>query len=1397
MENVIGTEGNLEVTLHKKARYVHEFSCMACGECAEVCPVIRPNEFDVGLSTRKAIYIPYPQAVPSAYAIEKLDPAPCRTACPAHINVQGYIAMVNEGKYKEALQVILRDAPLPGVLGRVCPHKCEKSCRRAELDEAIAIRDLKRAAADFFDISDLPIPEITPLEEKVAIIGSGPAGLSAAYFLALEGYQVTVYEAMPEPGGMLRYGIPEYRLPRSVLDREINYIKKLGVRIETGVRFGKDITLDELLEAGVKAIFLGTGAWKGLKLGVPGEDVFPEVTDVTSFLRQVHLGKHPGIRGKVVVVGGGHSAIDASRVALRLGADEVAIIYRRSRAEMPAEEHEVNEAEKEGVRILFQAAPLRIIGEGEKVIGLECIRTRLMDVDITGRRKPIPIEGSEFFIEADYVIRAIGQEPDLGFLERLTGIDVSQWNLLEVNPETLQTTRPEIFAGGDVVTGPATVIEAIEAGKRAAFYMAKYIRGEKLPSKWQDAKMPEEHWREIPESISPEPRLVSPVLPVEQRLPGFKEVNVLPDEKSIQNEASRCLGCSVCCECFQCVQVCKSKAIHHEQKDEVVVVNVGSIIAAPGFKAFDPGVYEPYGYGRYRNVITSMEFERILSASGPYMGNLLRPSDLKAPSKIAWLQCVGSRDINRCDNGYCSAVCCMYAIKEALIAKEHSKKPLDTVIFFMDMRTYGKDFERYYDHAKEKGVRFVRCRVHSIEKEAGSDSLELCYVTEDGTINKEVFDMVVLSVGLEPSEGVEELAEKLGIELDGYRFAATESFSPVSTSVPGIYVCGAFSGPKDIPYSVMEASAAACAASRKLASVRGTLVVKEAYPREVDVMGQPPRVGVFLCDCGINIAGVMRVPEVAEYARTLPNVVFVEENLFTCSQDTQEKMKEAIKEHGLNRIVVASCSPRTHEELFQETIRSAGLNKYLFEMANIRNQCSWVHQDDPDAATEKAKDLVRMAVAKASLLCPLEEQRLEITPSALVIGGGVAGMIAALELADQGFKSYLVEKKDRLGGHALKLKTTWKGEDIQRYVSELINRVENHDNIELYTGSEVKDVSGFVGNFRSVVVNGAKRVEIDHGVAIIATGAHSIKPQEYLYKESDRVFRWHELEKAISEDPGLVENAKAAVFIQCVGSREKDRPYCSKICCTHSIQMAIKLKDMNPEMNVFVLYRDIRTYGPREDLYREARHRGVIFIRYSLENKPRVEEVPGEGAGKYLRVTVHDPILGRPVVIDADFINLATAIYPRDHEDVARLFKVPLSEDGFFIEAHAKLRPVDLPNDGVFVAGMAHYPKPVEESVAQAQAAAARAIELLCQEFILTSGVVSHIDPERCVGCQGCIEVCPFGAIGYIEEKHICQVNRALCKGCGACAATCPSGSAQLMSFGLNQLAAQIEYAFS
>ena len=846
-------------------------------------------------------------------------------------------------------------------------------------------------------------------------------------------------------------------------------------------------------------------------------------------------------------------------------------------------------------------------------------------------------------------------------------------------------------------------------------------------------------------------------------------------------------------KCQVCKDVCEMDAIDHTMEDETVELEVGAVILAPGFKPFDPTGLTHYQYARHPNVITSMEFERLLSASGPTEGHLVRLSDHREPEKIAWFQCVGSRDMNQCDNKYCSSVCCMYAIKEAVVAREHAASAgndLDCAIFYMDIRTHGKDFERSLNNAVNHGVRLVRTRVHSVEPVHNSDELLIRYLSEKGEMIKEIFDIIVLSIGLEISPKVVNLANRLGIELTEGNFAKTSGFTPVETSRKGVFVCGAFQGPKDIPQSVVESSAAAGEACALLNDSRNTRTRKIEKVPETNVIGERPKIGVFVCRCGSNINGVINVPKVAAYAADLPCVEYSADNLYTCSQDTQEKMAKIIKAKNLNRVVVASCSPKTHEPLFQETLINAGINKYLFEMVNIRNHASWVHKEHPKLATQKAKDLVRMAVAKVALMEPLKEAELLVNPVAMVIGAGISGMAAAKNLALQGYFVHLVERLPFPGGNANNLYKTFQGENVRERLAGLIEEVKNNDKIKLHLSTSLEDVEGFVGNFKSTLVSDMETIELEHGVAVIATGAFPYEPNEYCYGEDERIITSLDLDKKfIDKNPSLKE-LKSAVFIQCVGSREPQRPYCSRVCCTHSIENALELKKINPEMDIFILYRDIRTYGEREYLYQKAREKGIIFIRYSLDNKPVVNI-----NGKKISISVTDHVLQRPLEIETDLITLATAIVPYKDEKLANFFKVPLNEDGFFVEKHAKLGPSEFATDGVFLCGLAHYPKPIDESIAHGQAAASRAVTLLAKETIHTSGTVANVNPDFCSSCGVCVSICPYSAPSFETEGRFAgkaRINPVLCKGCGLCVASCRSGAIHLKGFDFNQIFAQI-----
>jgi len=808
-------------------------------------------------------------------------------------------------------------------------------------------------------------------------------------------------------------------------------------------------------------------------------------------------------------------------------------------------------------------------------------------------------------------------------------------------------------------------------------------------------------------------------------------------------------------------------------------------------------VRDEYGYGKMQNVVTSMDYERLLCATGPYEGEILRASDKKHPHKIAWIQCVGSRQVIEGGNSYCSTVCCTYTQKQVILTKEHDAEA-ECTIFHNDIRSYGKDFERFYERAEKlPGVRFIRSYVSLGREIPGSKNVTIRYSTPEDGVKEEEFDMVVLSVGLNPPHDFKGLANRFGIELNSHGFCKAIPSNPMETTRPGIFVSGAFQSPIDIPESVFSASGAGSQCGQLLDYRRGKLTKERIYPPERDVSKEEPRIGVFVCHCGANIGRIVNVPETVEYSKTLPNVVYAQEQLFSCATNCAKEITDMTKEKGLNRVIIAACSPRTLDPLFRDTVREAGLNQYYYDMANIREHCSWVHSKEKEEATEKAKDIIRMSVARTAHLEPLQEIDLPVNKTALVVGGGIAGMTCALSIANQGHEVYLVEKEKDLGGTARRIHTILDGLDAQAYLRDLVRKAYQHPLIHVYTDGTITGATGYVGNFVTKVKSDRGVTEIKHGATVIAIGADEYKPTEYLYGEEDRVMTHLELEEQITKGDEKVINAESVVMIQCVGCRNEDRNYCSRICCSESIKNALKLKKINPKMDIYILFRDMRTYGFSEDYYREAADKDVKFIRYEPQDKPQVEAVKEDGKS-ILRVTLPDYILGNKLEIDADIIALAAAIIPSaGSKEVSQLFKVPLGPDGFFQEAHVKLRPVEFGTDGVYLCGIAHYPKHIPEAINQAYGAAGRALTLLSHDIVTVSGSVCEVDGRKCMGCGQCISACTYGAIEFRETRQgkKAVVNPVICKGDGLCNAKCPTGAIQLKHFTDEELLAQIDAA--
>ncbi|MDY6972128.1 MAG: FAD-dependent oxidoreductase [Thermodesulfobacteriota bacterium] len=1382
LSKIEGEPGRFTATVKRSPRYVDENICNDCGDCYSACPVEVKDKFNRDLGTRKAIAKYSPQAVPNIAGILKLGHAPCKTACPANINVQGYIQLIKKKEYVKAVNLIRERNPLSAICGRVCTHPCETVCTRSNVDSAIAIRQLKRFASDkemeMVASGELALPdEKSPLPgaRRIAVIGAGPSGLTVASDLADRGYAVTVYEASPAAGGMLRWGIPEYRLPVKVLDYEIELIRRKGVSLVFDTSIGRVITIDQLREE-YDAVYIGIGTQKSNPVQIKGEGL-DGVLEGLEFLRNANSETPPALKGRVIVVGGGDVAMDAASSAIRLGAEDVIIVYRRSARELPAIKEEINHAIEEGVNFQFLTDPVEFIDDGNgRLSKVRCTKMKLGEPDESGRRRPMRIEGSEFEMGADTVILAVGSRPDLLLSDSTPDLSVNQWGNIIIDRYGA-TAMDGVFSGGDIVTGPATVIEAVAAGKRAAESIDIYCRGgETQLTRFEDTIKPVPG-ESLPSTndVEKRPRAVAKKLPVEQRIKDFSEIEVAFSEKEALAESERCLNCALCSECGECVEACEKKAVDHNMAEQEISLEVGSVILAPGFQEFQADVKGEFGYGRYSNVITSVQFERMLSAAGPSEGHIVRRSDDREVRRLAFIQCVGSRD-SVCGNEYCSSICCMATTKQAMVAREHADG-LGITIFYMDIRAFGKGFDQYYERARSQdGIEYIKIMPSRVIEMPGTKNLRLRFADENSGIVQREFDLVVLSVGMDPKPAISETISRLGIELNEFGFCATDRLLPLETSRPGVFVAGAFQEPKDIPETVTQASAAASMSMELLAAAKDTLTVKKEYPDEHDITDEEPRIGVFVCHCGLNIASVIDVEHVAEAVSSEPDVIMTTHTMFACSDASLSEIKESIREHRLNRIVVASCTPRTHEPLFRETLREAGLNPYLFELANIRDQCSWVHPSDPEAANEKALELVRMSIARARLLTPLTAESLEINQDGLVVGGGLSGMTAALSLADQGFRVHLVERTGSLGGHLTDIHGTLEHDDISGFTDQLTKRVHSHTNITLHLETEIAAIAGHVGKFSVTLSGSGENIDVPCGAVIIATGAVSAETEEFLYNESNNVFTQLELENRL-HDKTFKGDGKNIVMIQCVGSRNSEHEYCSRVCCSMAIKNALQIKKQSPDARIFVLYRDIRTYGFRELYYKKARERGVVFIRYSEDAPPVISDSGG------LLVTLDSPDFPETIEIETDNVILSTGINaPEDNRRLSDMLKVPLNADGYYVEAHLKLRPVDFANEGIFLCGLAHSPKLIDENISQARAAAARAATILSKTHLDAGADVSRVAQDKCISCMTCVKACPYGA-PFVNHDHKAQIAAAKCMGCGICASECPARAIQLGNF--------------
>ena len=1209
--SISGEPGSFKAKIRQNPRYVDTKKCDACGYCAEVCPVSLPNEFDGSLGTRKAAFRPHPQSIPGVFSITKADGTPpCRAACPAGVNAQGIAALAARGKFTEAYDLMRKRCPLPGVSGRVCRHPCQTRCHRNELDAAVSISGLERYVADY--VESMPerhptlVPAMNPVSGRVAVIGSGPAGLTAAADLALMGYRVTLFEAKPQLGGMLRYGIPAFRLPKDILEREIRILLGLGIEVWTNTSITRPKDLlgspasngDSAPGGGFSAVFMATGAWFSRRLDIPGEDA-RGVFRGLDFLCEVNSGSPAKIGPGVLVLGGTDLALDAARCALRVpGVESVQLACLESRADLGAHSDQLAEALDEGVAVRYGLGPTRIESADGRVTSV-IFRACTSVFDRHKRRfDPIFDDASISAISADTVIVAVGR----GIDSLRYGLETRPGGRVVADPETLATSVKGIFAGGDLVLGPASVVDGMAQGHRAADSIDAYIRGSAFIRSTDAMRLssnasPASNQMKIAPNPRPEcPRQQRTPMPragIDARLQNMAEINLGYGREQAVQEAKRCLACGLCSECMQCTKVCAAGAILHDQQATDIDVEVGSVVLATS------------------------------------------------------------------------------------------------------------------------------------------------------------------------------------VELNPFGFAQTNRLTPLASSRPGVYLTGAFREPKDIPEAVAQGSAAAACAMRQLTAVRGTMTQRREYPWERDVADEAPRIGVFVCHCGHNVSSVVDVEQVARKAARLPHVCHAEASVYTCSESNQRHIKEIIRARRLNRLVVASCSSRTHEVLFQETLRESGLNQFLLAMTNIRDQCAWVHRDDPAAATAKAVDLVSMAVARARFMKALPLKELPVTPSALIIGGGLAGMTAAQNLAEQGFKVHLVERTPVLGGMARNVRVTLDQADVHAYLAQLINTTRSHPRIKVHLNSELIRISGQAGDFTSVLNVEGTETPVEHGVVIVATGGQERPTEQFFHGHNPDVITQSMLESMLSGStlpPALSGKPEPTVaMIQCVESRDAKNPYCSRICCSEAVKNALEIKRRLPHSRVLILGRDMQACGFRELYYRKAVAQGVQFIRHPEDGLDVVED------GGRLKVNVRDMSAGCDTTFLADLLVVSTGIAPASgNPALAGILRSALTADGFFQEAHPKLRPVDLANEGEFLCGVAHSPGFMDETIVQAHAAAARASTILSKAQLEIAGHMAWVSPTECVACATCIRVCPYGA-PRINDLGKAEVRGAMCMGCGSCAAACPS----------------------
>ena len=1373
-----GTPGAFRARITQHPRFVDPATCTTCGECVPVCPVTIADTYNEGLSKRKAIGKLYQLAIPPTFAVVKNGHSPCKRACPLHTSVQGALDLIAAGRFAEAYAIATEANPLPSICGRVCDLACESACTRGEVDEPLAIASLLRFANEWGLEHGTPPSATVRYDERVAVIGAGPAGLAAARELALLGYRVTVFEAQPEPGGTLRYAVPEYRLPKAALASDIARIVALGVEIRTGQMAGRDFTLNGLLSesSGYRAVLLAVGLQHAQRAALPGNQLDGVVAAPDLPVSEPESSATPVAARRVVVVGDDAQAVDSARTCLRLGAASVLLMSEGSATTSLGLAQLRAAAAREGVTITSDLTAVEIVGE-DRVTGVRARRHPAgqsganggPDSPATGKLE----EAAELVeIPCDLVVLPVARQLANEIAQSDPKLDIRDGRIA-LDEATMATSRPGIFAAGAAAFGQAhTPVEAIATGRQAARGIHNYLRGEQLvavrDSLMDEARPSQATLDHVVHSsrLSPPPTPQGTQLSWQEAARGFS-----PD--AARTEAQRCLDCAVCGECNACVTACGPGALRHGARDQVLEREVGAVVAAIGFDGDDLERYAELGYGRYQNVISSFALERLLSLNGPTFGDLRRPSDNAHPRRVAFIQPWASEATSSA-SGHLAG---LYATKEAMLAAERLGE-VECDVFLNDLPAAGKGLNDFSARAEHAGVRSIVGQPSSVEEDGDTGDLIVRWIDAEDQQHTQRYDLVVLSVGLRPPRAAAALSATLGIDLDGDGFCATDPLTPVRTSRAGVFVAGAFSGPRDIPSTTAQASAAAAEVMIALADSRGTrLPASKSFPAERDVSEEPVRIGAFICRCSATDDRVVNSAETTRYASSLPDVVFATTLDFACLPEGLARIRQAIAEQQLNRVVVAGCSPRSKEGVLQGALRGAGLNPFLLEMANIREHVAWPHKDQPEQATEKAQRLVRAAVMRARLLSPLHRSAAHYRSEVLVLGGGLAGMTAALALADMGHTVHLVEQGDQLGGRALHpVLPADEARRVRQHVTALRDRLQAHDGVHVYQHTQLAAMQGFSGAFTSTLVEAdGRRLHVEHGATIVATGACQERPQIYGLGTNPSVVTHVDVVRMLDEgDPSLAQARRVGI----VAAAQQGAVRCTDASCRALVATALRLAADDPlrQVTVWLPAEPGRTaFLEKNAAVDRARTAGVAFVPLSTNHLPPVRLTGGTVV--YADSAASD----EPVEPTVDLLVLVTPTVPSPGtEELASLLRVTLTDDGFFsvsdraLHPEAHLRPIDFTREGIFVCGEANGTQSISETLSQAYGAAARAAALLSQPARMVGGSVSEVDQGTCITCLTCVRVCPIGVPVIDRQAQKAYIEPRLCKGCGICVSQCP-----------------------